>query len=1649
MISYNTVTPSLRAELEKIGVPVSGADNTTVKEITERFNVSEADAAPAVEAINSFKEIQLEMDLAGLMNKSKVQTIFDAFRRDLIYKGGVDFVGRTFKDVNELAVAASVFRDPRFETARYFFLDDNGKVVMNTGVSSQIPNAAAVFAGKGRDEINKFINETFNKASDLGATTVCLLHNHPSGDVTPSSADFSAVRMLENLLSYGPMKLGEAIIIDHGKYTRFRSDGFKQQVVYDFGNADPMVSTGETVLSPEAVKQVAASVNAEENDMVLIFSNTKGKVTGIQKITGDYFKDYDSFRQYVHDEGIKFGSAKTFANVHNAEQSLRTIIGKAYEDNIITDAVMGDYSYADYGLPKKKAGDGEYAGQEHVGEVRFSLKDSEGRNLTKAQQEYFKDSKVLDEDGNLLVVYHGTDADFTVFDRTKGRSTMDIQGSFFSPWDIDAGGYGPNVKGEFTDYKYLHAKNLGRFTLTADPSATQIDKAWAEMQEIFGKEWFPEDITTVPEMITHISGLLDDMEPIYENPYSYDMAEVIEYEANAIIDVLISEHVRQTAPTYADKMQRKVDIARFHEAEALRRVREQRDAKIAALKEHYKRAAADKRARRDDSEARTRLLKIAKRLNNRKMTAVNRARLNEYIGDLDLISKGITGKSIEKLSALREWYDDKIQNDPDFIRDEHIEKAVARLSKRHISELTQTEVAELTEVLLNIENELRTEKKLIDSQIKHDIAVAGAQIISDVENSRGSDGGVIDEMVVTELLSPEREAKRLTGYNENDPLLTATKELSAGQRKMFDYRRRAESRFTKWVQDKKFVQDIAGKKAREITITGSTNKSPVQVKITPAMRMSLYLHSLNDQNLKHISQGGITIPNMEWYKKGDLQKALDKGVTIRLSPSQVREITSQMTAQERAFAQAAHDYFNGMSRDEINAVSEQLKGYSLASVDNYFPINTDKNFLKKEFDSIKQDGTIEGMGFLKERVNSANPIMLRDMNEVLDNSIKQHSKYIGLAIAVRNFNKLWNATVGGKDQEGKWNSFANSVQGAISKKWGNAAKTYVERMMKDLNNTSSMHEVWGEKMAKVRSNYAKAVLEMNAGVAVKQAASYPTAAAVVGWGPLLKAMKDPTNRKVNLDLVAKYTPLLWYRSQGFSSQELGDIKNQGKSLPKALNWIQAMDVRTTTKLWTAAEYYVRDNTSLQQGSDAYYQQVADVYNRIIEETQPNYTTMQRPQLLRSENELVKTVNMFKTQPFQNFNVIYDAVGEMRAKKAAYTNTGTAEAKAAYDAAKKKAALAISSQAISAVTFALMQFAWDAFRGKDDKYKDEEGDESLLAWLKGMGLNMLSNGFGMLPYGGFMLELAETATDKVLKELDKDPFFDAKFYGLEASPLQTVNDTGEGLIKLVSETAGLVKELSSDGEPNFETYSRTVYQTVEGWAQLIGKPVANVRKDFEALAYQFLKKTKGSLIGRYYSTRITSDPSKYPSDYYDLLYRAKKKDANAYQQIYDLMMSDEAFGGNAAGEVFTDKKIKSAIESRMKKDQCVTKRSDLDQKYLTPDQQKEYDKTLEGLSQSSIWKEATAGQKEKALDALYNIAFGSDSGQKKQEDIKKSGLSETEYLLYMTALDMVDRGTIGSYDKTDNEAAIRLLPISDVKKDKLWSSKYKKAATPNW
>ena len=95
-------------------------------------------------------------------------------------------------------------------------------------------------------------------------------------------------------------------------------------------------------------------------------------------------------------------------------------------------------------------------------ETKFSLDiDSDGNKLTQQQAEYFKKSKVRDENGNLLKVYHGTTENFTVFDKTKGRANMDIQGMFFCPLEIEAKDYGSNVNAYYINITNPASEQMG------------------------------------------------------------------------------------------------------------------------------------------------------------------------------------------------------------------------------------------------------------------------------------------------------------------------------------------------------------------------------------------------------------------------------------------------------------------------------------------------------------------------------------------------------------------------------------------------------------------------------------------------------------------------------------------------------------------------------------------------------------------------------------------------------------------------------------------------------------------------------------------------------------------------------------------------------------------------------------------------------------------------------------------------------------------------------------------------------------------------------------------------------------------------------------------------------------------------------------
>lgn len=494
-----------------------------------------------------------------------------------------------------------------------------------------------------------------------------------------------------------------------------------------------------------------------------------------------------------------------------------------------------------------------------------------------------------------------------------------------------------------------------------------------------------------------------------------------------------------------------------------------------------------------------------------------------------------------------------------------------------------------------------------------------------------------------------------------------------------------------------------------------------------------------------------------------------------------------MTTEEKQFAELLRHYYNTVSKDAINEASLPLNGYEIARVKNYYPINTDSNFVRREIESLLRDGTIEGQGNLKERNNSTNPIVLGDAISTLMSNMDSVSKYYGLAIPIRNFMAVFNQTTIG---------YGNSVKRAITTVFGSESVQYIEKLISDLQ----FPKKTSGKFVMLRGNFAQATLAANPSVMLKQTASFPTAAAVLGFDNMAKALM---RGRVDMNLIDKYTPLMWYRRQGNIDTALSEAKKSHSIMRKiaprltsvVMDGIQKFDILTVGRVWKAAEAKVSSETDLKVDTDEFYREVARQFNKAVEETQPNYSVMQRPQALRSDSELTKSVVMFATQRLQNVNMAYDATfGLKRAQQDYKTDKSEKNAKKLRSAkvkfASTHAALILSSAMIAGINILI--------NGLLNKRDREDLDEEFAK-------EFVSSYVGNLLFGS---EICETLSALILKD---------KRYDMSVPQLDMINQLLNALISLEN-NAESGKSIAGD--------VRTIAKL---GGQFFGIPVQNLEK----------------------------------------------------------------------------------------------------------------------------------------------------------------------------------------------------------------------------
>ncbi len=108
----------------------------------------------------------------------------------------------------------AVLARERVEQFRVLFLDNRNRLIADEAQSRGTVNHTPVYP-----------REVVRRALELQATALIVVHNHPSGDPTPSAADIAMTREIALAARALSLVLQDHVVIGNGRWLSFRQEG--------------------------------------------------------------------------------------------------------------------------------------------------------------------------------------------------------------------------------------------------------------------------------------------------------------------------------------------------------------------------------------------------------------------------------------------------------------------------------------------------------------------------------------------------------------------------------------------------------------------------------------------------------------------------------------------------------------------------------------------------------------------------------------------------------------------------------------------------------------------------------------------------------------------------------------------------------------------------------------------------------------------------------------------------------------------------------------------------------------------------------------------------------------------------------------------------------------------------------------------------------------------------------------------------------------------------------------------------------------------------------------------------------------------------------------------------------------------------------
>ena len=882
-------------------------------------------------------------------------------------------------------------------------------------------------------------------------------------------------------------------------------------------------------------------------------------------------------------------------------------------------------------------------------------------------------------------------------------------------------------------------------------------------------------------------------------------------------------------------------------------------------------------------------------------------------------------------------------------------------------ELSTQEIRALDAIIRNfIHNVNEYDRVFFEGRSQSETEVATTAINETRRTVKISDSGAkgLIRRYINYTTNPVNRFRRLGNYSNDSIIARIYAELQKGANKQSLFKQKVDALFDDFMKAHK--KEIAAYDKQDIEIGG--------VKMSKGQMISLYLTFLRQQGRSHLfgegDEGVIRLSN-EKAKKQGLKESYNKGEDVKISRATIEEIQSKFTQTDKEFILLAQKFFNGeeYSKGAITETQEALYGVAMVEDDFYFPLRVADDQIYKEIgnDSLKDLFTVYSPSFTKAvREGANNKVVIENVLDVIKRHSNQMAAYYGLAQPIRTFNRLLNKKVEGANLR----SVITSVDSSFI--------DYANKLLGDLQGSNARRGTFDRVVGKIRSWGARAALGANPKVWVNQVVSLPAANAVgLNYKNLVKGFGKALTFKTDFESLFKYSPLAYERFRNGSNLDVGllyEEKSFGGKLNKITDIttapIQAFDKFTIGAIWNAALEQTKSK-EYQDYSEDHYKKAAELTEKAITETQPNYTVLQRPEILRADSELIRLGTMFMTQPLQNLSLLASGIDKylVSKKQLSLFAEGTEEykkAKAQYEEAKKELWHKSSAVVVETTMLVLVAELFKMLLGKDD---DKEFGERVLG-------DYLDSVIGMFP-------------------IIKDGY--SLFQGYDISNMYYTGYTN--IVEGVKDLYSVVELLASGKNYDQTTINSKVRKTLLGLSQTFGIPLRNIENYIKGIVGNISPATRLK-----YESNFTSQSTKALTE--KLKTAIDKGDDDLADTVVGIMLDEKGFG-------VEDSTVRKEIKTLTVNGYNVLPKGvgnsityDGEEIALTKGQAKAFkeiystaNEALASLVKLSQYESATDEVKAKAINFIYNVYYNLALQDLLGEDL------ETKTVLFAEAIDV--------------------------------------------